>query len=65
MPTPMAAAGLAGWLDGPVGPAGPAASLWRRAAARQPACRLAGGRLMPWGDGWALSIESVGDTAPG
>ena len=64
LPAPVAAEGLAGWRHGAVGPAG-AASLWQCAAPRRPARRLAGGHLMPWGDGWALSIEAVGDAARG
>jgi hypothetical protein len=65
LPQPVAVDGLLGWRDGPVGLAGPAASLWRCGAPRRAAQRLACGHLMPWGDGWALSIESLDDTHPG
>ncbi|HEX6707436.1 MAG TPA: hypothetical protein VF169_21945 [Albitalea sp.] len=48
---------LAGWFtDEAIGEVGPLAGLWRCA---EPAQWLASGRLMPWGDGWALHIEST------
>jgi hypothetical protein len=34
------------------------AALWRCATPREPLQRLAAGRLMPWGDGWALAVET-------
>lgn len=40
-----------------------AASLWQHAAAREPARCLAHGRLLPWGDGWALLIDGLGEEA--
>jgi len=51
---------LTGWHDGvPLADAGPRATLWRCAGDGVPAQGLAAGRLMPWGDGWALAIESL------
>jgi len=51
---------FAGWHDGePLGEVGPRASLWRCPVEAAPAVELAAGRLMPWGDGWALAIESL------
>lgn len=38
-----------------------AASLWQATAAREPARCLAHGRLLPWGDGWALLIDGLGE----
>ena len=38
-----------------------AASLWQHAAAREPARCLAHGRLLPWGDGWALLVDGLGE----
>lgn len=63
LPNPLAADRLAGWSDGPVGPAGPRAELWRCADASGAARRLAAGRLMPWGDGHALAVEVLADTS--
>jgi hypothetical protein len=40
---------------------GLAASLWQTAAAREPVRCLAHGRLLPWGDGWALLIDGLGE----
>jgi hypothetical protein len=37
----------------------PRASLWRCAGPSGAERFLAGGRLLPWGDGWAMLIESV------
>jgi hypothetical protein len=55
MPHALAADRLAGWcVDEPLN-AGPCASLWQCAPARP----LATGRLLPWGDAWALAIEAV------
>jgi hypothetical protein len=74
LPLPVSAATLAGWRAGlSIGEAGPLASLWRLAGDGAAQC-LALGRLMPWGDGWALAIEALrkpprtrtrGMTAPG
>jgi hypothetical protein len=38
-----------------------AATLWQLPAAREPGCGLAHGRLLPWGDGWALLIDGLGE----
>lgn len=62
--TPRALPGdrLTGWCEGEaLGDIGPVASLWRCANDVTAAC-LASGRLMPWGDGWALALEA---TEPG
>lgn len=53
---------LAGWQTAPLAAAlapGMAATLWQHAAAREPSRCLAHGRLMPWGDGWALALQQV------
>lgn len=47
---------LAGWASGDLGDLGPRASLWRCDGAAR---RCARGTLMPWGDGWALALETV------
>jgi hypothetical protein len=53
---------LGGWCDGlALDGVGAAAGLWRCADAHGPARPLAAGRLMPWGDGWALAIELLDD----
>lgn len=52
---------LAGWCGGELGELGPQASLWRRAGVHEPSRCLASGRLMPWGNGWALALEAVGE----
>jgi hypothetical protein len=66
LPLGVSAQRLAGWRrEGDAGEivqlpeAGLRAALWRRGAAGQGAQALAGGRLMPWGDGWALAVETV------
>lgn len=60
-PTALAGEHLSSWhertLD--LGAFGGGAGLWRCADAAGAARRLAGGRLMPWGDGWALRVETV------
>ncbi len=38
------------------------AALWRYATPRLAGQRLAGGRLMPWGDGWAFAVQTVIET---
>lgn len=61
-PLVLTADRLTGWradaLDA-LGPIAPQASLWRCAGERHAPRRLATGKLMPWGDGWALALESV------
>ena len=59
MPRPMDARALAGWTA--CGPFEPdmRASLWRCAGESGPARYLAGGVLLPWGDGWALQIDAL------
>lgn len=55
---------LAGWCDEPLRDAiAPdlAASLWQCATVREPERCLAQGRLLPWGDGWALLIDGLGE----
>jgi hypothetical protein len=50
---------LAGWEGGTTIDLAPRASLWRCAGASDAERYLAGGRLLPWGDGWAMLIEST------
>jgi hypothetical protein len=50
---------LTGWSDRSLGDLATQASLWRVAVAASPACCLAIGRLIPWGTGWALAIETL------
>ena len=38
-----------------------AATLWQQPAGREPARCLAQGRLLPWGDGWALLVDGLGE----
>ncbi|HEY6510718.1 MAG TPA: hypothetical protein VI032_01995, partial [Burkholderiaceae bacterium] len=56
---PLAAEQLAGWAEGSSVELAPRASLWRCAGPSGAERFLAGGRLLPWGDGWAMLIESV------
>jgi hypothetical protein len=56
---PLSPAQLAGWADGAALELAPRASLWRCAGPTEPERYLAGGRLLPWGDGWAMLIESI------
>jgi hypothetical protein len=56
---PLPAEQLAGWAEGSTVDLAPRASLWRCAGPSGPERYLAGGRLLPWGDGWAMLIESV------
>ncbi len=59
----LPASNLAGWHpDAPQGAvAGDlAATLWQQPAGREPARCLAHGRLLPWGDGWALLVDGLG-----
>jgi len=54
---------LGGWCTGEtLDGIGASATLWRCAGARP--ARLATGRLMPWGSGWALAIESLDAAEP-
>lgn len=59
----LPAPSLAGWhpeaLHGALAP-DQCATLWQLPAAREPARCLAHGRLLPWGDGWALLIDGLG-----
>ena len=60
LPRGLSLAALAGWQAGAVlDGTGPGASLWLRAHERAPALCLARGRLLPWGCGWALFIETL------
>jgi hypothetical protein len=64
LPDAIPADRLAGWHEQPLaGAVTPelAATLWQLAAGREPACCLAHGRLLPWGDGWALLLHALGD----
>ena len=61
LPRPLDAAQLAGWQQGDPGEADARASLWRCAGDGGSARYLAGGALMPWGDGWALHLETLAD----
>jgi hypothetical protein len=70
LPLGVNAQRLAGWRrEGDAGEivqlpeAGLRAALWRCGAPGQGAHALAAGRLMPWGDGWALAVETVGAPA--
>jgi len=56
---PLAPEQLAGWAAGSTLELAPRASLWRCAGPSATERYLAGGRLLPWGDGWAMLIESV------
>jgi hypothetical protein len=56
---------LCGWCEGETLDAvGSAATLWRAAGVCGPAQRLGTGRLMPLGEGWVLSIESLDEAEP-
>jgi len=56
---PLTPAQLAGWAEGSMIDLAPRASLWRCAGPTEGERYLAGGRLLPWGDGWAMLIESI------
>jgi hypothetical protein len=56
---PLTPGQLAGWAAGATIELAPRASLWRCAGPSEAERYLAGGRLIPWGDGWAMLIESV------
>jgi len=66
LPLGVSAQRLSGWRrDGDAGEIvclnehGLRAALWRAADPGDAEQRLASGRLMPWGDGWALALESL------
>jgi hypothetical protein len=60
LPRALPADRLAGWCVGePLVAPGLHASLWRCERGAAAPLALATGRLMPWGEGWALHIESV------
>jgi hypothetical protein len=64
LPHAIPADRLAGWHQQPLADAVTpelAATLWLLAAGCEPACCLAHGRLLPWGDGWALLLHALGD----
>jgi hypothetical protein len=60
LPRPMGAAQLAGWQASDPGEPEARASLWR-CAGDGGGRYLASGALMPWGDGWALHLETLAD----
>jgi hypothetical protein len=66
LPLGVSAHRLAGWqAAGDAGEivrlaeSGLRAALWRAATPRHAELRLAAGTLMPWGDGWALAVETL------
>jgi hypothetical protein len=59
LPRPLNAAQLAGWINIDRAEPEARASLWRCAGGS--ARYLASGALMPWGDGWALHLETLAD----
>ena len=61
LPRPFDAAQLAGWVSADPGEPEARASLWRCAGDGGSARYLASGALMPWGDGWALHLETLAD----
>jgi len=65
-PDPLPGDRLTGWLEEELPGLhfeGVQASLWRCESPAERAHRMAGGRLIPWGDGWALALDTV-DPAP-
>ena len=48
-----------GWVDAEIDDVGPQASLWHCGSEERPPLCVAVGRLMPWGDGFALALEAV------
>ena len=60
-PATLPGAQLAGWAEAELDlrPFDSRASLWRCASAEAPALLLASGRLLPWGDGQVLRLETV------
>jgi hypothetical protein len=61
LPRPFDTAQLAGWQGADGGEPESRASLWRCAGNGGAARFLASGALMPWGDGWALHVETLAD----
>ncbi|MGE0802445.1 MAG: hypothetical protein AB7G13_02605 [Lautropia sp.] len=63
LPGPLAVPVLAGWPAGmrPAPDLTAAAALWRDARDGEPARQLAAGTLLPWGDGWILTIASLAE----
>jgi hypothetical protein len=64
LPQAIPADRLTGWREQPLADAVTpdlAATLWQLPAGRDPAGCLAHGRLLPWGDGWALLLHALGD----
>jgi len=59
----LPASHFTGWAELELGDVGPQASLWRCGSEQRAALCLAVGALMPWGDGWALALESVSANA--
>ncbi len=59
LPRPLDAAQLAGWQAGAPGEPETRASLWRCAGDGGNGRHVASGTLMPWGDGWALHLETL------
>jgi hypothetical protein len=59
LPRPFDAAELAGWQGAATGEPEARASRWRCAVDGGSARFVASGALMPWGDGWALHLETV------
>jgi hypothetical protein len=55
---------LTGWQPLTLGPVGPGATLWRCADEGEPPVRIAGGTLVPWGEGWALLVHHLAETIP-
>ena len=61
LPRPLDAAQLAGWQAGTPAEPDTRASLWRCTGDGGSGRYLASGALMPWGDGWALHLETLAD----
>lgn len=59
MPLPLEAPHLAGWSSATPDATGARASLWRCAGDGGGARKLGVGSLLPWGDGWALHVETL------
>ncbi len=59
LPHPLGGASLAGWCDDVLDTADLQAGLWSCAGEGRPEHCLAEGRLIPWGDGWALALATV------
>jgi len=61
LPRPLDAAQLAGWHAIAASEPDARATLWRCAGDGASSRYLASGVLMPWGDGWALHLETLAD----